>query len=517
MIKGIDISVWNGKVDMEQAKRQGVQFAILKIISKKMEVDKQFMNNVEQCERLGINWGVYNYSYATTATKAKSDMLKVCEVLGGLKAKKYFKYGVWFDIEDDVQTSLSKTYVADIINAAQAVVESKGYAFGVYTGLAYYKAHIDVKKVKCKNWWIARYYKGYTKMDIDVAPSVNYKPMDGIVAWQYTSSGRFSPAICNDNSGSVDLNAMYMEMTEPKKTAVKKSYDRDVVKKKAVSYLGAREGDAKHKEILKIYNEHKPLPQGYIVKPSDSWCATYVSAMFIAAGYASIFPIECSCRRMIEVAKKMGVWVENDAYVPDVMDAVIYDWQDNGKGDNAGNPDHIGLVMSVDKKAGTMTVIEGNYNDMVKYRVIKINSKFIRGFVTPKFNSVKAEPKKESKPKVEQSKKTDDLKVDGVCGAETTRRAQKVFKTPVDGKISNQLKAYKSICKGIVSAEWSDTKKGGSVLVKAIQRWVGAKDDGYIGSDTIRKLQQKLGTPVDGKLDYPSQCIKAFQKWLNKH
>lgn len=108
------------------------------------------------------------------------------------------------------------------------------------------------------------------------------------------------------------------------------------------------------------------------------------------------------------------------------------------------------------------------------------------------------------------------LEVDGVMGIETTKRAQKVFGTPVDGKISNQLITYKSICKGITSAEWSNTKKGGSSLVKAIQKWVGATADGYIGSDTVKRLQRKLGTPIDGKLDNPSQCIKAFQTWLNK-
>lgn len=108
------------------------------------------------------------------------------------------------------------------------------------------------------------------------------------------------------------------------------------------------------------------------------------------------------------------------------------------------------------------------------------------------------------------------LAVDGKMGTETTKRAQRVFKTTVDGKISNQLSAYKSICAGILSAEWSSTKKGGSSLVKAIQKWLGVTQDGYIGPSTIKALQKKMGTTVDGKLDNPSQCIKAFQTWLNK-
>lgn len=108
------------------------------------------------------------------------------------------------------------------------------------------------------------------------------------------------------------------------------------------------------------------------------------------------------------------------------------------------------------------------------------------------------------------------LSVDGVWGKETTKRAQKIFGTTVDGKISNQLNTYKSICAGITSAEWSTAKKGGSALIKAIQKWLEITQDGYIGPEFIKTLQKKMGTTVDGKLDNPSQCIKAFQTWLNK-
>lgn len=50
----------------------------------------------------------------------------VCDILDKLD-KKYFKLGVWFDIEDQIQAKLSKDEIASIINAAQAVVESRGY------------------------------------------------------------------------------------------------------------------------------------------------------------------------------------------------------------------------------------------------------------------------------------------------------------------------------------------------------------------------------------------------------
>lgn len=149
MRKIIDVSSYNGKINWKKAKQYGCEGAILKIIRKDLARDKQFNANYAACNANGIGWGVYNYSYATTAAKAQSDMKLVCDILDKID-KKCFKYGIWFDIEDKVQAALSKTKIAEIINAAQKVVEARGYAFGVYTGMSYYQEHIDRKKINCE-------------------------------------------------------------------------------------------------------------------------------------------------------------------------------------------------------------------------------------------------------------------------------------------------------------------------------------------------------------------------------
>lgn len=216
MGKVIDVSSYNGLVGWRKAKSQGVDGAILKIIRKDLTRDNQFNNNYKGCESIGMPWGVYNYSYATTASKAKSDMNLVCDILDKI-SKKHFSLGVWFDIEDKSQEKLSQAQIASIINAAEKVVTSRGYPFGVYTGLAFYKAHIHRELVECKNWWIARYYNGYDAMSIKANPNEKYKPLSDIVAWQYTSSGRFSPDICKGNEGNIDLNVMYKDISIKKK------------------------------------------------------------------------------------------------------------------------------------------------------------------------------------------------------------------------------------------------------------------------------------------------------------
>lgn len=215
--KIIDVSVYNGTIDWRKVKKYGCDGAIIKIIRKDLGKDKKFEENYKKCEKLGISWGVYNYTYATTVAKAKSDMELVCDILDKV-SKKHFKYGVWFDIEDKVQAGLSKVKIAEIINAAQAVVESRGYKFGVYTGKSYFSEHIDKNKVKCKNWWIARYYKGYNRMAFKATPNKSYKPtnMDNLMAWQYTSSGVFPTRVSTGNGGKFDLNILYHDF--PAKT-----------------------------------------------------------------------------------------------------------------------------------------------------------------------------------------------------------------------------------------------------------------------------------------------------------
>ena len=93
---------------------------------------------------------------------------------------------------------------------------------------------------------------------------------------------------------------------------------------------------------------------------------------------------------MIDQYKELGLWVENDAYTPKPGDLILYDWEDNGKGDCKGAPNHIGIVVSVNVKDREITDIEGNNNKRkghpVSYETVDINGKYIRGFMTPRFD-----------------------------------------------------------------------------------------------------------------------------------
>lgn len=159
---------------------------------------------------------------------------------------------------------------------------------------------------------------------------------------------------------------------------------REVVLGKMQSWIGKCESNGTHREIIDIYNTIKPLPRGVKMPYTSPWCATTVSSAYHSVGYDDIFPFECSCGQMIEKAKKMGIWVEDDSYIPSISDVIMYDWDDNGKGDCTGAPEHTGLVESI--APTTMCIIEGNCSNAVKRRIISINGRYIRGFIVPKFD-----------------------------------------------------------------------------------------------------------------------------------
>ena len=161
-------------------------------------------------------------------------------------------------------------------------------------------------------------------------------------------------------------------------------YYRSVYMNQMRSFLGAADGNDKHKEIVDIYNSYLPHPRGHKLTMNDAWCAATVSAAAIAVKYTAIYPIECSCTQMMNIAKSMGIWEENDNYSPKPADLILYDWEAS-TGECTGQPNHIGAVESCSD--GKITAIEGNYDGKCQRRTIPIGWRYIRGFICPKYNT----------------------------------------------------------------------------------------------------------------------------------
>ena len=252
-------------------------------------------------------------------------------------------------------------------------------------------------------------------------------------------------------------------------------------------WLGWSEANGKFKRIIDIYNDHKPLARDYKVKYTDAWCATAVSAAFIKAGLTDIGFTECSCNRMITLYKAKGRWEEKDSYVPKIGDIIMYDWQDNGVGDNVGSADHVGLVTAIN---GTnLTVIEGNKNEAVAYRSININGKYIRGYCLPDYAS-------------KADKAVETISTSTYSKEVFIRDVQKAFGITVDG-----LAGPETINSTITLSAVLNRKHE---VIRAVQRRLAAlgytsvgKIDGIAGvkfTQAVKEFQKKNGCIVDGEI-----------------
>ena len=161
------------------------------------------------------------------------------------------------------------------------------------------------------------------------------------------------------------------------------TYSRDAIINATKPYIGCVQGDAREKELISIYNK----ATGSKWTTSTAWCCIAASDWAIICDYGTDFlPRTASCGDMIERAKALGIWEENDAHVPKRGEYVIYDWNDSGKGDDTEGHDHIGVVISSDGWKN-FTVREGNMgnNHVCGDRLMQVNGRYIRGFVTPRY------------------------------------------------------------------------------------------------------------------------------------
>ena len=158
---------------------------------------------------------------------------------------------------------------------------------------------------------------------------------------------------------------------------------RDLMVQTAETWLGRKESDGSHQEIIDLYNSHSPLAQGYEVQYSDNWCAAFVSAVAIECNFTHIIPTECGCERQIGLFTELGCWVEDDGYIPLPGDIIYYCGNDKGLGDCTGWSDHVGIVVGTN--SFYIKVIEGNSADRVQYVTIPINGQTIRGYAVPNY------------------------------------------------------------------------------------------------------------------------------------
>lgn len=185
--KGIDVSVHNGKIDWQKVKNDGIDFAIIRCgygQNMTSQDDAYWEYNVSECERLGIPYGVYLYSYANTLAKAKSEAQHVLRLLKGHEPA----YPVYYDLEDTITLNLSNSMKKQIATTFCNAVSAAGYEVGIYSSLDWWRNYLTDPIYDSWSRWIAQWNStcSYTG-DYDM--------------WQCSATGRVDGISTN-----VDLN-----------------------------------------------------------------------------------------------------------------------------------------------------------------------------------------------------------------------------------------------------------------------------------------------------------------------
>lgn len=387
-IKGIDVSKWQGTINWAKVAGDGVKFAMIRLGYGSKDgtacgVDGYYQKNVENALANGIAVGCYFYSYALSVEAVKKEAAFVIQQLAKYKGR--ILYPIAFDIEDSTQAGLGKATLTDMVTAFCSALEAAGYYASFYCNADWARNRLDMTALARFDFWLAQWAS---------APTYTGRTYN---MWQSSSKGSVSGI-----SGNVDMDTAFVDYEAVIKKNKLNGYtgsstgsgdqkggnnmtDRENLVKTAASFIGCKESDGSHRQIIDIYNAHKPLARGYAVKYTDAWCATFVSAMAIKCGLTDIIPTECGCGQMITLFKNLGEWQENDSYTPKPGDVIFYDWDDSGAGDNTGWPDHVGIVEAV--SGSSFKVIEGNMSDAVGRRSMTVNGRYIRGYGVPKYKN----------------------------------------------------------------------------------------------------------------------------------
>lgn len=369
--KGIDISYWQETVDFEKVKNDGIDFVILRQGYRK-QTDSKFFEYVEGAKKAGLEiHGVYHFCYALNAKDAKEEA-KLC--LSDIKKAKLDKNKiiVFYDFEYDTVkkaaaagVTLGKTQCIEFTNAFCEYITSKGYKAGIYCNQDYYKNMYDAATLSKYPIWLAQYN--------------DKAPVHECLYQQYSSKGKVDGIKTN-----VDMNWYFG------KEDVKMGTTATDILNTMREWIGKSRSAGTHKDIIDLYNSHKPLARGYAVTYSDDYCAATVSAAFIKNDAVDLVGgTECGVQRYIDIFKAKGIWEEDGNVTPERGWIITFNW-DDGTQPNDGWADHIGIVEKVN--GNSITTIEGNIGGNVGRRVLQIGDGNIRGYAIPQYAAEAEEP-----------------------------------------------------------------------------------------------------------------------------
>ena len=165
---GIDISRWQGMYDFEQAKKEGIEFAIFRCGGADdknigMYYDSTYRRNYAECVRVGIARGVYYLLDALSTEEAAEQARHCLSLIEGMK----LQLPVFADVEGE---ALNANNLTEIINRFCEVIKEAGNDAGVYASASPLINLIDVNAIKeaGNDVWCASYTAEKPQIGVDI-------------------------------------------------------------------------------------------------------------------------------------------------------------------------------------------------------------------------------------------------------------------------------------------------------------------------------------------------------------
>lgn len=182
-VMGVDVSEYQGEIDWERVKEEGIEFAIIRLgysstTDGKIHMDDYYQSNIKNAKAAGIKVGVYFFSQAITVDEAMEEAKYVCKEIRG----KGITMPVIFDmepvahVEENRISDLTMYEKTEIADAFCSVIEKHGYTPLIYGNPSWIYSSINLSLVTHRDIWLAHY--------AEVSP-FPYR----YVMWQYTDSG----------------------------------------------------------------------------------------------------------------------------------------------------------------------------------------------------------------------------------------------------------------------------------------------------------------------------------------
>lgn len=206
MVKGIDVSFWQGDIAWERVAASGIGFAMIRAAYSDQAVDRTFEQNMLGSSQAGLPRGAYLYALAKTPEQARDEARFLIDLVKPYR----LEYPLAYDVEEPgIYNSMDSGQISAIVQAFCTELQQHGYYAMLYSSVSRLNTVFDNSTIRQFDIWAAQW-----------AQSNQSKLPSGI--WQYSATGRVEGIV-----GNVDLDYSYKDYPAIIKKAGLNGWERE--------------------------------------------------------------------------------------------------------------------------------------------------------------------------------------------------------------------------------------------------------------------------------------------------